>query len=351
LRSCKRALCAGDRPFRWRGVTAFGLADLVADGRDAEARAFVAWARTSGFNVLRVLTMLPNGGWLDLSPEAGRRAMPRVFALAREHGFYVQAVALANTGEASGRFQTDAFLREQVREVARLCASAGNCVLEIANEPYHGTQADLDTPALMERLQREIPQGLPSAWGAAADDASRAMAGGTFVVVHIDRSGDRWTRVARARSLAALSVATGKFVVDNEPIGAAERPERNRRDSAPEAFFAQGALSRVLDVGSTFHCQDCLVARVPGPVQQDCARAFVEGTRVIPDALTVAASGPDAPVGNDAPEWTVGGTAGSRAFVVTLGPASEAPPRFLPIWHGATRVATRPGVEIWTAVR
>ena len=27
------------------------------------------------------------------------------------------------------------------------------------------------------------------------------------------------------RSLAALSASTGKFVVDNEPIGAAEAPE------------------------------------------------------------------------------------------------------------------------------
>ena len=344
-------MCAGGRPFRWRGVTAFGLADLVADGREPEARAFVEWARTSGFNVLRVLTMLPNGGWLELSPEAGRRASARVFALAREHGLYVQAVALANTGERSGRYGTDAFLREQVREIGRLCASAGNCVLEIANEPYHRTQADLDVPALMERLQREVPDGLPTAWGAAGDEASRAMAGGTFVVVHVDRSGDRWARVARMRGLAALSAATGKFVVDNEPIGAAERPERSRRDSAPEAFFAQGALSRVLDVGSTFHCQDCLVARVPGPVQQRCARAFIAGTRFVSDDVTVLPSVHDGPVEEPSPEWTVTGTGGGHGFVVTLGPAAKTAPRFRPGWRDSTRIAARPGVEVWTAVR
>ena len=82
---------------------------------------------------------------------------------------------------------------------------------------------------------------LPVAWGAASDDLSQAMAGGTFVVAHLGRSGDRWTRVARVPGLAALSSATGKFVVDNEPIGAAEVPERDRRDSAA----VESALARV----------------------------------------------------------------------------------------------------------
>ena len=83
LRVCGRALCAGDERFRWRGVTAFGLADLLADGRETDARTFTKWARDTGFNVLRVLAMLPSGGWLDLSPADGRRALPRVFAIAR----------------------------------------------------------------------------------------------------------------------------------------------------------------------------------------------------------------------------------------------------------------------------
>ena len=211
--------------FRWTGVTAFGLADHIADGRTNEARAFVEWARDTGFTVLRVFAMLPDGGWLDLAPADGRRALPQVFALAREYGMYVQVVALANTNETSARYGTEAFLREQVREVARLCAEAGNCVLEIANEPYHRSQAGLDRPELMRRLQQEAPNDLPVAWGAAEDDLSTAMAGGTFVLSHVARSGETWTRVARARDLAVLAERTGKFVVDNEPIGAAEAPE------------------------------------------------------------------------------------------------------------------------------
>ena len=77
------------------------------------------------------------------------------------------------------------------------------------------------------------------------------------------------------RSLAALSAATGKFVVDNEPIGAAEAPEPRRRDSAPEAFFAQGVVSRLLEVGSTFHCEDCL----PRPRTRADPTAVCRGVR------------------------------------------------------------------------
>ena len=356
LRACGRALCAGDERFRWRGVTAFGLADLIADGRETEARTFTRWAADTGFNVLRVLAMIPNGGWLDLSPIDGRRALPRLFTMAREHGMYIQIVALANTNERSGQYRGEPFLREQVREVGRLCAQAGNCVLELANEPYHRTQASLDDPALMQRLQQEVPRALPVAWGAAQGDESQEMAGGTFAVVHVRRSGDRWTRIARMRSLAALSAATGKFVVDNEPIGAAEAPERGRRDSAPEAFFAQGVLSRLLDVGATFHCEDCLPARVPGPIQRQCAGAFVEGVRILPEDVTptiVDAASTGAPSGaaDGASGRAFSATSGDRAWSLILGESTAAGVRWPSGWSGGKRIAQKPGVEVWTAAR
>ena len=79
-------------------------------------------------------------------------------------------------------------------------------------------------------------------------------------------------RQPRAGRCGDLSRRTGKFVVDSEPIGAAEVPQPSRRDNEPAAFFAQGLLARIFDVGTTFHCEDCLVARVPGPVQQRAPR-------------------------------------------------------------------------------
>jgi len=274
LRACGASLCTGNgTPFNWRGVTAFRLADLLADGRDGEARAFVAWAARQGFTVLRVLAM--NHGWMDLSPADGRRALPGVFRLAGEHGLYVQVVALAGT--ARSEYSSDPFLRTQVHAVATLCAAADNCVLELANEPYHSTQANLDEGTRLAMLDAEVPPQVLAAWGAAPPSTFDAPTGGEYLVAHVRRDGERWDRVSRVTSLAALARKSGRFVVDNEPIGAAERAERSRRDDEPAAFFAQAAIGGLLDLGSTFHCEDCLEARVPGPVQQQCADAFIVG--------------------------------------------------------------------------
>lgn len=349
LEACGRALCAPDGSrFSWRGVTAFGLVDLVADDREADANAFMAWAARTGFTVIRVLAM--NHGSMDLSPVDGRRALPRALSLARAHGLYVQVVALAGTG--TGAFSTDAFLREQVRAVARVCAAADNCVLELANEPYHSTQAALDDPARMRRLQAEVPAALPVAWGAARDHRSDDMAGGSFVVAHVARRGNRWDRVSRVQELGELSRRTRKFVVDNEPIGAGETSQPSRRDNEPGAFFAQGMLARMFDVGTTFHCEDCLLAGVPGPVQQRCAEAFIAGATLPSAATTLTAVAMGAP---GAPAAQLGKLATQARTFMAVGPSegivlvlgSSEPPR--PSWRQGWQPTAQ--VSRWAAVR
>jgi hypothetical protein len=352
LAPCGRALCLEDgSQFAWRGVTAFALLDLVADGRLDDARAFLKWAHDTRFTVVRVLAMNP-AGWFDLGVADGRRALPQLLSLAGEFALRVQIVALVNTAG-----QDEAFLREQVREVGRLCSQSSNCVMEIANEPYHRTQARLDDPQLMRRLQQEVPDKVVVAWGAAPSDTSTSLAGGDYVVVHMSRGGDRWNRVARVAELEAMSRETRKFVVDNEPIGAAEKAERGRRDDDPAVFFAQGALSRVLGIGSTFHCEDCLRARVPHRVQQQAAEAFIAGATAVPEDVTlkfVPESASDAPA-RDAPPTgaaprVFAAVGGQRAWVVTIGAEGSKVP-WQGGWRPDRRVAGRPGVEVWTAVK
>lgn len=355
LATCGRALCAPDGSrFSWRGVTAFGLVDLVADNREADAQAFIAWAARTGFTVVRVLAM--NRGWMDLSPADGRRALPRALALARAHGLYVQVVALAGTG--SPEFSGDAFLHEQVREVAQACAAADNCVLELANEPYHSTQAALNDVARMRRLQRDVPSNVPVAWGAARDHRSDDMAGGTYVVAHVARRGDRWDRVSRVQELGDLSQRTAKFVVDSEPIGAAESPQPSRRDSEPGAFFAQGLLARIFDVGTTFHCEDCLLARVPGPVQQQCAEALIAGATLASPATAltpVAVGAPSAPVARLAPlspqARTFAAVAPSEGVVLVLGASERPQPSWQRDWTPTAHVSRWAGLHAWHVAR
>jgi hypothetical protein len=350
LRPCDRALCREDGTrFRWRGVTAFALLDLMADGKEGDARAFLQWARDQRFTIVRVLAMNPKG-WFDLAATDGRQALPALLRLARDHRLYVQIVALANT---AGRSESE--LTEQVREVGRICAAADNCLLEIANEPYHSSQAKLQNAARMRTFQEQIPKGVITAWGAASDYTSDAMAGGTYVVAHVARSGERWARVARVRDLADLSKRTGKFVVDNEPIGAAEKVERSRRDTLPAVFFAQGVLSRLFEVGSTFHCSDCLDAKVPGPTQRACADAFVAGATVVPDAVVLSE------VDDRTPDATTLGAelqalgprafaavAANRGWLALVGDGSDRDVVWKGPWKIEKRIARWPGVSVWS---
>jgi hypothetical protein len=354
LTPCGTALCRPDKSrFDWRGVTAFALAAHIADGRDDDARRFVRWASDHGFTVLRVLAM--NHGWLELPPEQGRDALPRLFAIARESGLYVQVVALAGTGLP--RFSSRTFLRDQVEAIGALCAAADNCIMELANEPYHPSQADLDDPATMKALAGLVPNEVPVAWGAAAEHTSDALAGGTFVVAHLARDGGRWPRVARRAEVARLARRLGKFVVDNEPIGAAEHGEPSRREDEPEAFFAQAALSAVLGLGTTFHCDDCLHARVPGPTQKRSAEAFARGARFVAsagplrwlddrdDGWPVERSGPDA-----SPQVFVA-TSERTAVVLTLGPGAGDGLQWRSGWKVRSRESAGSEVHAWIADR
>jgi hypothetical protein len=86
---------------------------------------------------------------------------------------------------------------------------------------------------------------------------------------------------ARVAELGSLSVRTGKPVVNDEPIGADERSVPGRRLADPDAFRAISQKEGEAGLaGGTFHCQDCLYGRIPGPVQRACARAWIDGAGV-----------------------------------------------------------------------
>jgi len=189
---------------------------------------------------------------------------------------------LANT--ASLPAKTD--LGTYVERAGRICEMAGNCALvEVANEISHRTQrADVHDPGVLARWAARVPIGIPTALGAPADENGALVGVAPVITIHLDRSRDRWARVSRVRKLEATSATTHRFVIDNEPMGADEIEQPGQRDNLPGVFFVQGALSRVFEVGSNFHFEDGLGATVPRPVQQQCAEAFIAGTRIVDDS-------------------------------------------------------------------
>lgn len=266
--------------FVWRGVTAFKLLELIATGQDSKARAFLQWAKNTGFNLVRVLAVLENS-WFHLLRDRGIHFIPKLLDMCAEYGMYVELVALANTKDWSERELT-----EQVERVAIACEQRTNVVIEIANEPYHGSQSDwLNSAAFMQRLRTFVPLFIPVAMGSGPNDEIDSYPGGDYVTAHLSRGRDKWNMVRRVRELEGLSQRTGLYVVNDEPMGAAEVDIPGKRMNDPAVFFAFGVLGRIFNVGSTFHCEDGLYARVPGPVQQICARAFIRGTKVVPDAV------------------------------------------------------------------
>lgn len=153
---------------------------------------------------------------------------------------------------------------------------------EVGNEPDHPSQGGRLSAAACRELASRMAR--PVGYGATiVDDESSEYAGGDFVPWHRDRGRPKWNQVRRQREGEALSAATGKPVLDQEGIGAAEVSVGGRRESDPAIFFTQAALARLFELSvSVFHSEDGLWARPLGPNQRACAEAFLRGSRLWP---------------------------------------------------------------------
>ncbi len=269
---------AGGSRFSWRGLTAFRLVELIAHGQQAQAVSVLDWAKAHGVTVVRVLTMADV--LFKLSPDEGRSALPRLLKLAMSRGLYVEAVALADTG------RIPVALDEQVKAIGAVCAAAPNCLLELANEPWarHTQSRETGDPARLRALRAVVPAGVPVSLGSASADDSDELAAGDYVTVHIAREdGDRgWRHVTRMQVAEELSARTGKPVVDDEPIGAAEASQPGRRDADPNRWFAKGVLARMLGIGATFHYEGGLQGHVPRGREAACFDAWRRGLDSLP---------------------------------------------------------------------
>lgn len=299
LRAAGRQLQDGTgRVFQWRSVTAFRLVDFVASGQPDAAAAYLAWARAHGITIVRVLT---TARWLFvLTPERGAAALPTLLQLAAAEGLYVNVVAAADTcltPTAGPCPQAEPYfdLPAHVTAIGAACAVAGNCVVEMANEPDHATQATrLRDPARLQALRALIPATVPVALGPAhgADDESRAYVGGDFIVVHGDRAdGDGgWRWVRHTNEQRVLSEETRQFVVNNEP---------KRDDLSADKHLAMALLCRLHGLGDTFHYAGGLQAQIPTGAELTAFEARRRGWTAIPDEFVgryTNAGFPDSPV-------------------------------------------------------
>jgi len=261
--------------FQWRGITAFRLLEYVARGKDADVERFLSWAESQRLTVIRVLAM--GQGFMNLSPEDGRAALPRLLEAAESHKLHVEIVALAGTHDVS--IDLDAHLAA----VGEIASKHGNAIIEIANEPAHPSQsADVHRPEVLARLRSRVSQNVPVALGL-VDGLDRRSAG-DYVTWHSPRDDrfDGWGHVLALADGPELVRRWNKPVIGDEPIGAGDKFEAGRRDDSPARFRAAAVVTRLAGLGATFHYEGGLQAVVPAGRELDCFKAWNEAWTLLP---------------------------------------------------------------------
>jgi hypothetical protein len=278
-----RALVYADAtPFPWRGITAFRLLEMEANGREADADAYLRWARSQDLTVVRVLVMAKL--IFDLPPDRGLEALPRLLRRAAAHGLYVEVVALADTK----RYPVDPV--QHVSRIGAICAEHDNALIEIANEPDHGSQMEkLSDVRFLSSLRAKVPPVVPVALGSSIRDGGLGGDGGNgdYLTVHLTRRawGTPRGQLSDIPKAADLSRRTGKPVVSDEPIGAGEKLEPGRREADPGRFRAMALATRLAGLGATFHYEDGIQAKIPTGRQAEAFAAWREAWSILPAGI------------------------------------------------------------------
>lgn len=322
-------------------------------GRPMEA--FLDWAASHGYNGVRVFAGYLKFAEGEQTPEQARENLPRLLDATMMRGLYVEVTI--NTGTARG-YDVD----EHTRRVGEIMARYINSFGEMGNEPWNvgGGQRDDLTPNRLLQLRGLIPGDIICALGAAEDDESTDYSGSDFTTIHLDRSRDVWNQVRRIREMQNVADSTGKPVMSNEPIGAAEPGMPGQRLYDPAAFMALGALPRLFEVGAEYHFEDGLHCNLPvGPNQEACSDAFVLGWTSLDVYLkgqpsTYKNSGwSDSPVRSfDSNRATrcYCGVAGDVGACVTVG-GNDAGIEWQNGWHPTGNVTELPGCRITEIAR
>lgn len=240
---------------------------MISAGREADVTRYLDWAAERRLTVVRVLVMARH--LFQLTPEAGRAALPRLLDLARARGLAVEVVALADTEGLA--FDHD----EHIRLVGGIALEKGNAFVEIANEPGHATQdRRLHDPSTVRRLAQLVPERVVTALGSA--EYGEAYTAGDYATYHFPRHRE-WGHVLALAEAIPMLAKLKKPVINDEPIGAAAEYQAGRRDNSLERFGAAGALAEFIGMGSTFHYEGGLQARLPDEREAACLDAWHRG--------------------------------------------------------------------------
>jgi hypothetical protein len=280
-----------------------------------------------------------------LNPEKGREALPRLLKLAAARGLYVEIVALVDTAEIEVDFV------EHIKAVGAIASAHSNAILEIANEPWHPTQAkQLHAPPDVRRLAALVAEEVPIALGSAEGDDGYAA--GDYVTWHSPRGSgdDGWQHVTAIADGASLIGRWARPAVSDEPIGAGPAFVPGRRDDNPRRFGAAGAVTRLAGLGASFHYEGGLQAVIPAGAELACFSAWKAGLDLLaalPEGGTFVAADELAKVATvrDA-RSAFGRLFGNEIWVVAVDPRDSAAIAWTKDWS-SDGVKDGPGVRLF----
>lgn len=311
-------------PFRYRGLTAFLLYKYFLDDKDIEA--FFRFAQEVGANVLRVFLMshwMNGGGPLyEFHPDRyGDKFFDQLVPFARlcaSKGFRVEFVVFADAQEILPfEDEQQRFLDNVVAEVR----DEPNVFLEVCNEA-RGQQNGVNVKDVKPRDPGRL------LWAAGDDEveAHDDCPVGRYMTYHGDRDAF-WPGEAIKEShfyydgwnAGPTSFWRGAKVpcINDEPMGANEKSTNDfgdRRDTNPDNFEDAGAGMALSGAGGTFHSEDLCIAKVPGPIQAKCAKAFFHGMDLVPLPMPTAPYEHDGTAGHVLQETREASEVGSRAI-------------------------------------
>lgn len=172
-------LLEGGARFQWRGVTAFDLPRRIAEG---DTR-YLDWIAEQGFTIARIVVASVHRTHRTL--HQGLAELPGCLDALAARGIYAEVVCLVDTRDYGMDVHQG---RWYVSEIAHICRSRTNTVIEVANEIGHGTQqpwlSDADT--LAELVSR--CHGIATSAGSTHGGQEPHWTQGSYVTHHADRS-------------------------------------------------------------------------------------------------------------------------------------------------------------------
>ena len=290
--------------WRWRGATQFLLFARYLNGEDITPQ--LDWLVNRGFNVIRVFGEVPGIGFR--AAEYGVVNYERPFERAdfdtKLHAFFTLLEQRGLRCEYTVLTYWDAsdVMRSHVQRVFDIAASHWNVFVETANEPEHN---QIDAVAVMQGVDRH---GVLSAYGLDPGRAKKDAWKTDVRVLDYGTAHDLQRNLkyspSNTKNAVEMQNTFGIPFVNDEPIGAIDPGHQLFKQTGPatwggtagggarttnrDVFISAAAIAYMSSAGYTYHFQDGVEARVPGPshpVQDGTAAMLLEVAKFLPNDL------------------------------------------------------------------